>query len=224
MYKRKFLLADPAEPATPTPPAKPDTAPRPARPLSQSVSDNPQTRARIEAAAVAVMGDGAKLTHDAVAERAGISRRTVYRYFPDQTALRQGAWKQLAPAGGIPQTLDQLLGEMRARFAQFDANAPAMTVAMASAEGRAIRNAVTPDRVAAYRAMLDAPSRALPEPDRTLAVAAVQLLSSEVAWREMRDQWGLTGDAIGIACRWAVEVLLADLRKRGDAPLTAGPA
>lgn len=206
MPKRKFLLADPAAP---------EAAP---------LSDNPHTRARIQEAAMAVMGEGAKLTHDLVAARAGVSRRTVYRYFPDQAALRQGAWRAMAPAGGMPRTLDQLLGEMRARFGKFDDNAAAMTVAMASAEGRAIRNAMKPERVAAYRAMLEAPTAALAEPDRTLAIAMIQLLSSGFAWREMRDQWDLSGDAIGTACIWATEVLLADLRARGDRPLSAGAA
>ncbi|WP_448663640.1 TetR/AcrR family transcriptional regulator [Sphingomonas sp. CJ20] len=203
MSSRKFLFADPAKPA---------------------VADNLRTRERIEAAVVAVLGDNEKLTHDRVAERAGISRRTVYRYFPDQPTLRQAVANPMRDAAATPESLAALVDEMPARFAAFDAKAAAMTVALASAEGRALRNAAKRERAAACRQALDAPTRALPEPDRTLAIATLQYLSSALAWREMRDQWDLKGADIGTACRWATEVLLADLRKRGDKPLADGPA
>src|SRR4051812_32629092 len=95
MPKRKFLLVDPAKPERP---------------------DNSHTRTGIEAACVELMSLGGLMNHDAVAERAGVSRRTVYRYFPDKEALRQAAWKHLSPAGGLPHSLEQLIAEMRERF------------------------------------------------------------------------------------------------------------
>jgi hypothetical protein len=52
----------------------------------------------------------------------------------------------------------------------------------------------------------------------------MQFMSTGFAWREMRDQWDMTGEQIGVATRWAVEVLLADLAKRGGKPLSEGPA
>jgi AcrR family transcriptional regulator len=203
MPKRNFLLADPAKPETP---------------------DNPHTRAKIADAILALMAEGDRLNHDQVAERSGVSRRTVYRYYPDQAALRAAAWARVGPAGGIPRTLDDFVGGMAGRFANFDEKAAAMTVVMASAEGRAIRNVMKDERVAAFRAMLAPQVAALAEPDRIRAVAAIQLLGSGFAWREMRDQWDLDGPEAATACRWAIEVLLADLAKRGDKPLADGPA
>ena len=203
MSARKFLLADPAKPEG---------------------SDNPHTRAKIVDALTSLMAEGAQLTHDAVAARAAISRRTVYRYFPDQGSLRAAVWARLGPSGGIPTTVENLLGDMAERYGNFDRNAATMTVAMASAEGRAIRNVMKPERSAAYRGMLSDRVAALPEADRTRAIAAIQLLSTGLAWREMRDQWDLEADGMAIACRWAIETLLADLERRGDAPLSDGPA
>jgi AcrR family transcriptional regulator len=203
MPKRKFLLADPAKPEGP---------------------DNAHTREKIEAACVELMSLGGLMNHDAVAERASVSRRTVYRYFPDKEALRQAAWKHLSPAGGLPHSLDQLLGEMSERFEKFDRNAAAMTVAMASAEGRAIRNVMKPERVAAWRGMLDERLAALPEPDRTRAIAVLQLIGTGLAWREMRDQWDMEAEGMTVACRWAIETLLADLERRGARPLSEGPS
>lgn len=203
MPKRNFLLADPAKPEGP---------------------DNAHTRAKIADAILALMAEGDRLNHDLVAERAGVSRRTVYRYYPDQAALRAAAWARVGPAGGIPRTLGEFVGGLPARFANFDDKADAMTVVMASAEGRAIRNVMKEERVAAFRAMLAPNVAALAEPDRTRAIAAIQFLGSGFAWREMRDQWDLDGAEAAAACRWALEVLLADLERRGGKPLSEGPA
>jgi len=203
MHKRKFLLADPARPEG---------------------SDNAATREKIGDALVALMAEGDKLNHDRVAERAGVSRRTVYRYYPDQETLRAAVWARVGPAGGIPTTLEDAIEGLPARFANFDAKADAMNVVMASAEGRAIRNVMKPERVAAFRAMLSGHVADLPEPDRTRATAMFQFLCSAFAWREMRDQWDMDGAAAAAACQWALEVLLADLKKRGGNPLGEGPA
>ena len=179
------------------------------------------TQVRIEDALLALIAEGEHLNHDNVAARAGVSRRTVYRYFPDQDALRAAMWRKLGPPVGMPKSLTGLLDGLDAGFANFDAKAAAMTVAMASPEGRAIRNVMKPERTAAYRALLDEAGIALPEPDRTYAIAAIQLLASGFAWREMRDQWDMTAPEIATASRWAIETLLADLRERGKRPLAA---
>jgi AcrR family transcriptional regulator len=188
----------------------------------ESLSSNNHTRTVIEEAMIGLMADGERLNHDAVAVRAGVSRRTVYRYFPDQDALRHAAWARMSPGGRVPDTLDDLLGGLEARFAKFDRNAAAMTVALASADGRAMRNQMKAEREAAYRGMFGQSVQALAEPDRTWAIAAIQLMSSGFVWREMRDQWGMDAHGMATAANWAIDVLLADLRRRGDRPLDQG--
>lgn len=189
-----------------------------------SLSNNGHTRDRIADAMIELMANGEHLNHDAVAAQAGISRRTVYRYFPDQEALRHGAWTRMSPGGRIPDTVDELLGGLEERFAKFDRNAAAMTVALASAEGRSMRNQVKAEREAAYRGMFGKDVAALDEPDRTRAIAIIQLLSSGFVWREMRDQWDMDAHAMATAANWAIPVLLADLHRRGATPLSDGPA
>jgi AcrR family transcriptional regulator len=201
MLKRKFLLADPAEPEIP---------------------DNVGTHSRIDSAVVSLMAEDAKLNHDSVAARAGVSRRTVYRYYPDQNALRRAATNQMGPSSDIPRTLADFTNGLASRFVRFDSHRDAMTVMTASAQGRTIRNQVRPQRVEAFRSILIDQTADLPEPDRTGAAAVLQYLGSALAWREMRDQWGMDGETAAAACRWAIETLLADLEKREGRPLSEG--
>jgi AcrR family transcriptional regulator len=184
------------------------------------------TRTRIEEALLALTAEGERLNHDIVAERAGVSRRTVYRYFPDRDALMRAMWARLSPATApndkMPHSVETLLDQLDILYEGFDQNAAAMTVVMASAEGRAMRNTMTPQRVAGYRKALGDVTAHLPEPAATEAIAAIQLLRSGFAWREMRDQWDMDGQQIASSVRWAIEVLIAEL-KRGGGPGTDSP-
>ena len=182
---------------------------------SQPGPDPQTTDDRVRAALLTVMAAGAPLTHDAVAAEAGVSRRTVYRRYPDQAALRNEVWHLLSPPTVMQGDLAELLDHgLTATFTAFDDNAAAMTVAMASAEGRAVRNQQTAARVAYYRSIYAAALGDLPEPRRTQALAVLQLLSSGLAWREMRDQWGLTAPEMAQATGWAIRALLKDLNPR----------
>jgi AcrR family transcriptional regulator len=175
-------------------------------------------------AMIELMAGGDRLNHDAVAARAGVSRRTVYRYFPDQDVLHQAAWMRMNLGGKLPDTVEDLLGGLEARFAKFDRNAAAVTVALASADGRAMRIDLKAEREAAYRGMFGGDVAALDEPDRTRALAVIQFLSSGFVWREMRDQWDMDAHGMAAAVNWAIGVLVADLHRRDGTPLSEGPA
>ncbi|WP_066559255.1 hypothetical protein [Croceicoccus bisphenolivorans] len=174
--------------------------------------------ARIDAALLNLAADGVPLTHDAVAAVSGISRRTVYRRFADQPALRARLWDLLSPPGGMPRDLSALLErELRETFEKFDTNRAAMAVATASAEGRQMRMERKDERVAAYSRAFAGHTGSLPDKARRQANGVLQLLCSGLAWREMRDQWDLDGTETAEASVWALRILLAHLA-RGDAP------
>ena len=187
-------------------------------------------RTAIEDAMLDILAENEEggLTHDRIAARLGIGRRTVYRYFPDRQALMEALWLRLTqaagPGPGMPHDIDSLTGQLPQLFSGFDQAASAMTVCMSSGQGRAMRAAKTPERRASYRAALAPATAALPEADQVKAVAAIQLLRSGHAWLEMRDQWSLDGLASAEAVTWAIRVLVADLEARGSLPLAAGPA
>lgn len=171
---------------------------------------------RIDEALLQLAAEGAPLTHDAVASKSGVSRRTVYRRYADQVALRKRLWSLLSPPGGMPRSLHDLLDwELRETFEKFDRQAAVMTVASASPEGRQMRLEMKQERVAAYNAIFGPHTKDLTENQARKAHAAMQLLCSGLAWREMRDQWDLSGPDVAEASVWAVKVLIAHLDREG---------
>ena len=117
-------------------------------------------RAAMEDAMLDILAENEEggLTHDRIAARLGIGRRTVYRYFPDRQALMEALWLRLTqaagPGPGMPHDLASLTGQLPQLFSGFDKAASAMTVCMSSGQGRAMRAAKTPERRASYRAAL----------------------------------------------------------------------
>jgi len=187
-----------------------------------------EVQQRIEDALLDFMarGETQRLNHDAVAEAAGVSRRTVYRYYPDREALLKALWARTMRAAGpgvrIPQDAAEVLDRLDEVFTGFDRNAAAIMVALSTPEGRAVRNAAKAERVAGWRRALADELAALPARQQDWALGVIQLLSTGFAWREMRDQWDMDGSEIAAASRWAIGVLLRDLAERQGRPLTEG--
>jgi len=194
-----------------------------AAPASLRTQKKQALEERILDAFIALLSEGAAdLSHDAVADRAGVGRRTVYRYFPDRPALMEGALMRVRALAGprvaYPESADELLATLAPIYQGFDAIAPVATMLRTTAQGRQLRLAQKARRVASYTNALADAVKALPPADRKLATAMLQVLHT-TPWLEMRDQWGLDGGQIARATGWAVRTLLKDLRKRGPLPL-----
>lgn len=191
---------------------------RPARDLKKQ-----QAREQILDAFIELMTEGAvDLSHDAVAERTGLGRRTVYRYFPDRAALMDGALLRVRELAGVrvdyPRSAEDLLETLEPIYTGFDAIAPIITMLRTTPQGRQLRLAQNDQRVRSYSAALADAVRDLSPSDRRLATAMLQVLHT-TPWLEMRDHWGLSGRQIARATGWAVRTLLRDLQRRGSLPL-----
>ena len=181
-----------------------------------TLPDTASADARIDAALLELAADGQALTHDAVARISGVSRRTVYRRYADQPRLRRRLWQLLSPPAGMPRDAGRLLDhELRESFEGFDRKAAAMTVATASPEGRLMRLENREERVACYGAAFAPFTAGLTDDQRARANAVMQLLCCGLAWREMRDQWHLSGTEASEASVWALKVLMAHLEREG---------
>lgn len=179
-------------------------------------------RARILDALIALLSEGVEINHDRVAERTGVARRTVYRYFPDHAALMQPLWDQVVasagPAVSFPASEAAMLESLQSIYTGFDRIAPLATIVRSTPQGRAVRLAQKARRQRAYTAAMADAVKALPEPDQRLATAMLQVLHT-TPWLEMRDHWDLTGEEMARVSGWAMRTLLADLRARGGRPL-----
>lgn len=187
-------------------------------PRSSPENRSDDTRARILDAFIAMMGEGdAVLNHDNLAERAGVARRTVYRYFPDRGVLMDAALLRVRELAGpqvtYPDSADELLATLEPIYTGFDAIAPIAIMLRATPQGRALRLAQKKRRVASYTKALAEVVKELPAEDRKLATAMLQVLHT-TPWLEMRDQWGLDGRQVARATGWAVRTLLNDLKQR----------
>ena len=185
------------------------------------------SRARILDELIGLMTEGAAdLSHDAVASRAGVGRRTVYRYFPDREALMEAALSRVrslaGPQVGLPGSAEEILATLEPIYTGFDKIAPIAIMTRSTPQGRALRLSQNKARIKAYTAALAGAVKALPESDRRLAIAMIQVLHT-TPWLEMHDHWGLNGKEIARATGWAIRTLLADLKARGNLPLNEAP-
>ena len=186
-----------------------------------------ETRELIIDAVLEMVADNAfdRETHDELARRVGIARRTVYRYFPSRDSLVEAAWERVNthPAGlgySLPTDAASVINTLEDFFQTAEDNRLAVMVAMTTPTGRAARATVRAERAAAWRSALAAEIAALPEGERDLPLAVLQLIRSGFAWLEMSDQWQLSVDQMVISVRWATRVLLADLKAREGKPLS----
>src|SRR5690606_8171005 len=74
-------------------------------------------------------------SHETVAERAGISARTVYRHFPTRADLTLALWERLRAESGTrwPRTEAGILPALRTLYDQFEANAELTRASIPSA-------------------------------------------------------------------------------------------
>jgi AcrR family transcriptional regulator len=181
-----------------------------------------EARTRILDAVIDLLADGrSEVNHDAVAERTGISRRTIYRYFVDRQALLGAAStrvRELAGAKVVFPDSERDLLDTHAIYTGFDRIAPIATLVRSTPQGRAMRLAQKDERQAKYIAATADAVKDLPPEDRLLATAMLQVLHT-TPWLEMRDHWDLTGEQIARATGWALRTLVADLRSRAGTPL-----
>lgn len=181
-----------------------------------------EVRTRISDAVIALLADGrSEINHDVVANSTGISRRTIYRYFVDRQALLAGASDRVRELAGkrvaFPTTEADLL-DTKSIYTGLDRIAPVATLVRSTPHGRAMRLAQKDERQASYIAAAADAVKDLPEGDRLLATAMLQVLHT-TPWLEMRDHWDLTGEQIARVTGWAMRTLMADLRSRSGAPL-----
>lgn len=176
-------------------------------------------RQRIFGAVASLLERGTveELTMPGIADAAGVSLRTLYRYYPTREQLLVAAGRWIGGEllrQGYPQSLDEVADTFVDGCREFDRH-PGLVSAMALSDlGRQVRGGRRGERVAAIRAALRAEVGELPDTELQQAEAVLAYLHNMLAYTTLREEHGLSGEAIGEALGWAIRTLVDDLRRR----------
>jgi len=173
-----------------------------------------QTRARIVQAAVDLLsaGDAGDLSMPEVAERAGVSVRTVYRSFASRDELLDGVIDWIndrieARAGQPPETREHYEAGTSAVITALFEIEPLYRALFATAAGRASHRRTSPVRQDGVRQAYAAAMQDLDDDAARRLGALLHLTASSHAALFMKDYWDLSPEDAGRAIQWAIKVL-----------------
>lgn len=160
-----------------------------------------------------------------IADRAGVTHRTVYRHFSSRQDLLDELARWLDERGAeqgqvqVPDSPDDIPSAVALNARLFDQDADlikALVVATwyanTPADAQIRRTDAIERTVAPLTTHLD------PE-DARAVVAMIRYLASSRTWLALREEFGLTGEESGPVVAWVIELLLDALRD----PANPGP-
>jgi AcrR family transcriptional regulator len=160
------------------------------------------------------------LTVRTVAERAGVSERTVYRYFANERELRDAVMARMEHDAGIE--LDALtLEQVQEAAARILAYVSTFPVEPRTPRDPTVQAANERQRAALLRAVRPATKR-WPDRDRVLAAAMIDVLWAPVTYERLVTDWQLEPVEATRAITWVIELVQRALvdgprpRTRGD--------
>lgn len=218
-------------PRKPTKPSAP--RPRAARATSLAERHVDHTRQWIVEAATALLEDGGAtaLTNAAIAARAGIAERTVYRHFGTRDALLDeiaAAFMLRLDAPAPPDSVAGLLAYPAALFGCFEARSQLVQAALDSELFIRVRDGQAAERWTAIRRVLDAQWPAATPHERELTAANLRYLLSATTWRYYRQHLGFdsrrTVESVQLALRCLIEGLPRPATRGPSRRRTAEPA
>ena len=173
-----------------------------------------QTTARIVQAAVDILseGDARDLSMAEVAERAGVSVRTVYRSFANKDELLDGVIDWINTrfnqrTGARPETRHEYETTTADVLAEVFRIEPLYRALFATAAGRASHQRQAPARQANMRRAYAAEVEGLDDGEARRLLAVLHLVASSNGALFMKDYWDLPPEDIGRVIEWAIRVL-----------------
>jgi len=180
------------------------------------------TRKRIVAAFVETLEDETadEISMAAIAKRAGVAERTIYRHFKTRAELfaAAGEWIEDNVFGYVPfSSPDELPGIFRKLCKSFDHH-PHLARAIAMTRvGRRVRAGFRRHLIDQHRkAMAPLVTHLSPKEVRQ-AEALAAYLNNVLAWSALREDFGMSSGEIADAIDWALTTLLKDVRQRDAA-------
>src|SRR3954452_3744003 len=163
--------------------------------------------------------DWRELTVRAVAERAGVHERTVYRHFPTEEVLRAAVIDRLQQEAGLrPEdvTIDTIGDQVSRLFAYLgsfsSSGEPKMDAALAAVDER---------RKVALLDVVTAETPGWSDSDRRATAAIIDVLWGVPTYRRLVSGWELDETESARAVTWLLRLVLAEVRA-GRPPSPAG--
>jgi AcrR family transcriptional regulator len=181
-----------------------------------------ETRERIVLAACEILQgssirDWDALTMRAVADRAGVNERTVYRHFTNERGLRDAVMRQMEEQAGIDLTalrLADIVDVARRILATVSTHPlpsrPPLDPTLSEASQR--------QRAALLRA-LGPDTEGWSDDDRTLAAAMFDVLWGVAPYERLVTEWGLDSEQAAAGITWVISLIEAAVRD-GRRPTT----
>lgn len=190
--------------------------------MSLRESQAAQVRTRVLDAAIAALETREidDLSMAEIASEAGVSLRTLYRYFADRSALLDAAGEHLYASLRVPIEIaapEDIASNFR-RAAKSLSSRPKLARALVtSGAGRRARSGVRSQRLNAIRvALAPLTDRVRPEVARH-ASATIAHLCSAASWIALAEETGMPDREAQEAIAWAIERLVWALRQEAEA-------
>lgn len=157
-------------------------------------------------------------SHEAIAQRTGMSPRTVYRHFPSQADLFLALWQRHREQTEtqFPTTEAELLPMVHTQFRQFEKHAALVRAVLASPASTEILTHGWREGHAAFQEALAGITADLPAERADWLVAVCQSIYSAPFWQMLRTRGRLSGDQAADAAAWAMDAVLAAARARAS--------
>ena len=160
-------------------------------------------------------GDADDIAMEDLAQEAGVSRRTLYRYFPTRSALLAEAAEWIRDELlQLPVEIgdEGIAGSFRKAASRLSHRPELARALLRSTTGRMLRSGYRSARVEAIRLALRREVPGLGRRDIDRAAPILSYLCSSNAWISIQDESGLDTRHAQAAVEWAIEALLAQLR------------
>ena len=161
-----------------------------------------------------------EISLEELAREAGVSRRTLYRYFPNREALftAAGEWiyRKLGISNEIVGGIESITESFADASRRLERHPQLVRAMLRSTVGHAVRSSQRHERVEAIRSAVAEASAGLPSDVSQQATAVIAYLCSSSAWVALQDEAGLPPEQSRQAIVWAIDTLVSELQRKSS--------
>lgn len=190
--------------------------------IQQTTPSTQDTTARIISALVDVIStDGiTEFSVQAVADRANVSHRTVYRHFPSREALLEGITDFLEDPmraeglPGVPEDLDDCVDTIESVFKFFEANAPMIEAMVVVRLAMGVEPSRSQERTEGFVDIVRKGAPDLSAEDVHSYAMSLRAIASSQHWYVLTRRLGLSTEQASRVAADTLRALIGEIRRR----------